>query len=117
MLIFKEITFDSAHYLPQLHESHKCRQMHGHTYRLKVWLEGKPDARGWVMDFAEVKRIMEPVMEKIDHKVLNEVEGLDNPTCELVAIWIWDRLKPGLPLLKRIELHETPSSGVVYEGD
>jgi 6-pyruvoyltetrahydropterin/6-carboxytetrahydropterin synthase len=116
MLIFKEITFDSAHFLPQLPETHKCRQMHGHTYRLKVWLEGTPGAQGWVMDFAEVKRVMEPVMEKIDHKVLNEVEGLDNPTCELVAIWIWDRLKPGLPLLKRIELHETPTSGVVYEG-
>jgi 6-pyruvoyltetrahydropterin/6-carboxytetrahydropterin synthase len=117
MLIYKELTFDAAHYLPSLSEGHKCKEMHGHTYRLKVWLEGKPSAIGWVMDFSEVKKILQPVLDKIDHKVLNNVEGLANPTCELVAMWLWNELKPRLPLLKKVELHETPTSGVIYEGD
>lgn len=117
MLIFKALTFDAAHYLPQLPEAHKCRGMHGHTYRLKIWLEGKPNETGWIMDFGEVKQKLQPVIDLLDHKVLNDVEGLINPTCESVAIWIWKKLKPVLPLLKKVELHETPSSGVVYEGD
>jgi 6-pyruvoyltetrahydropterin/6-carboxytetrahydropterin synthase len=117
MLIFKELTFDAAHYLPQLPQGHKCRGMHGHTYHLKVWIEGKPDEAGWVMDFADVKQKLHPVLDLLDHKVLNDVEGLTNPTCELVAVWIWRKLKPVLPSLKKVELHETPTSGVVYEGD
>jgi 6-pyruvoyltetrahydropterin/6-carboxytetrahydropterin synthase len=117
MLIFKEITFDAAHYLPLVPDGHKCKELHGHTYRLKIWLEGAPDELGWVMDFAQVKRILQPVIDKIDHKVLNNVEGLENPSCELVAMWIWDQLKPMLSLLKKVELHETPTSGVIYEGN
>lgn len=117
MLIFKEVTFDSAHYLPLLPEGHKCRDMHGHTYRLKIWLNGKPNEIGWVMDFAEVKKILMPVVDQLDHKVLNNVEGLNNPTCELVAVWIWNKLKPQLPLLCKVELYETPGSGVIYEGE
>jgi len=116
MLIFKEVTFDAAHYLPLLPDGHKCKAMHGHTYRLKIWLNGKPDDTGWVMDFAEMKKILMPVVDQLDHKVLNHVEGLKNPTCEMVAIWIWDHLQPQLPLLCRVELHETHTSGVVYEG-
>jgi 6-pyruvoyltetrahydropterin/6-carboxytetrahydropterin synthase len=116
MLIFKEITFDAAHYLPLLPDGHKCKELHGHTYRLKIWLEGEPNELRWVMDFAQVKRILQPVIDKIDHKVLNNVQGLENPTCELVAVWTWEQLKPRLPLLKRVELHETPTSGVIYEG-
>lgn len=116
MLIFKELTFDAAHRLPQLPEGHKCREMHGHTYRLKIWLEGTPDEMGWVMDFSNIKKRIKPTIDLIDHKVLNNVEGLEHPTCELLSIWIWNRLKPVLPLLKRIELNETPTSGVVYEG-
>lgn len=117
MRIYKEFTFDSAHFLPHVPEGHKCRGMHGHTYRLRVWLEGEPDTRlGWVMDFAVLKEIVKSVLVRIDHKCLNEVEGMENPTCERIAIWIWDRLQPSLPLLTRIELQETPSSGVIYEG-
>lgn len=117
MLIFKEITFDSAHYLTGVPEDHKCRGMHGHTYRLKIWLKGQPNENGWVMDFAELKQILKPVVDQLDHKLLNTVEGLENPTCELLAVWIWNRIKPQLPLLHRVELHETPTSGVVYEGE
>ncbi len=117
MLLFKEFTFDSAHFLPNVPPEHKCSNMHGHTYRLRVWLEGKPEPNlGWVMDFAELKKAVKPVLDQLDHKCLNDVKGLDNPTCELIAVWIWDQLKPLLPLMKRIELHETPTSGVIYEG-
>ena len=117
MVIFKEFTFDSAHFLSRVPETHKCREIHGHTYKLIIFLEGQlhPES-GWLMDFAEIKEIMEPVLKIIDHKLLNNVEGLENPTCELLAKWIWDKIKPSLPLLSKIELHETPTSGVVYEG-
>jgi 6-pyruvoyltetrahydropterin/6-carboxytetrahydropterin synthase len=118
MTIFKEFTFDSAHYLPNVPEWHKCRGIHGHTYRLVVVLEGPLDAElGWVADFGHVKNIVSETVDVIDHKLLNEIPGLQNPTCELLAVWIWNKIKVDLPQLKRIELHETPTSGVVYEGD
>ncbi len=72
---------------------------------------------GWIIDFAELKRLVKPVVAELDHKVMNNVPGLENPTCELIAVWIWNKLKPLLPALKRIELHETPTSGVIYEGE
>ena len=91
--------------------------MHGHTYRLKVWIDDKPDTHlGWVMDFALLKDLVKPIVAQLDHKCMNEVPGLENPTCEQIAIWIWNQLKPALPKLVTIELHETPTSGVVYEG-
>ncbi|MBC6493099.1 6-carboxytetrahydropterin synthase QueD [Flavihumibacter stibioxidans] len=118
MLLFKEFTFDSAHFLPNVPVGHKCKEMHGHTYRLKVWLEGPLDpVLGWVMDFAELKQVVKPVVERLDHKCLNNIEGLTNPTCERIAVYIWDNIKPFLPLLVKVELHETPSSGVIYSGD
>lgn len=118
MLLFKEFTFDAAHYLPNVPDGHKCKEMHGHTYRLRVWLEGQPDkALGWVMDFAELKKAVKPLLDQLDHKCLNNIKDLPNPTCELIAIFIWDNLKPLLPLMKKIELHETPTSGVVYDGN
>ncbi len=117
MEIFTQFTFDSAHYLPNVPPEHKCRAMHGHTYRLVVFMEGPLDPHlGWVMDFAETKAAIQPVIARIDHKLLNQVPGLENPTCERIAVWIWDQIKPKLPLLTRIELHETPTSGVVYRG-
>lgn len=117
MLIFRRFTFDSAHFLPNVPETHKCRAVHGHTYTLTIFLEGVPDEQyGWVTDFALVKEIMEPVLRLVDHKLLNNVPGLQNPTCELLAMWLWEQVKTGLPSLKKIELNETPTSGVVYEG-
>jgi 6-pyruvoyltetrahydropterin/6-carboxytetrahydropterin synthase len=118
MLLYKEFTFDSAHFLPNVPDGHKCKNIHGHTYRLRVWLQGKPDPHfGWIIDFAELKKIIKPVVTQLDHKLMNDIPGLENPTCELIAVWIWDRLKPALPAMHRIELHETPTSGVIYEGE
>lgn len=117
MEIFKQFTFDSAHFLPHAPPGHKCREMHGHTYRLVVYIEGDLDKEiGWVMDFADVKRVIDPVVKSIDHQLLNNIEGLENPTCEHIAIWLWDKIKPELPMLARIELYETPTSGAVYRG-
>ncbi len=118
MTIFKQFTFDSAHYLPNVPADHKCRNIHGHTYQLTVYINGPlhPE-QGWVMDFSIVKRIIIDVLDKIDHKLLNDIAGLDNPTCEKVAIWLWDNIKPSISLLEKIRLNETPSSGVVYTGE
>ena len=117
MLIYKEFTFDSAHFLPNVPDGHKCKEMHGHTYRLRIWIKGQPDVKlGWVMDFAVLKGLVKPVVAELDHKCMNNIPGLENPTCELIAVWIWNRLKPLLPEMDHLELHETPTSGVVYNG-
>lgn len=117
MLIYKQFTFDSAHFLPNVPEGHKCANMHGHTYALSVFVEGKPDKRtGWIIDYGDLKMHIKPVIEILDHHLLNEIPGLENPTSEILAIWLWNKLKPLIPELKRIELKETPTSGVIYEG-
>lgn len=117
MQIFKQFSFDSAHFLPNVPEGHKCKEIHGHTYRLTVYVSGELDEKlGWVMDFAILKNAIEPLIKSIDHTLLNNIEGLENPTCERIAVWIWDRIKPKVPQLSKIELHETLTSGVIYEG-
>jgi 6-pyruvoyltetrahydropterin/6-carboxytetrahydropterin synthase len=117
MLIFKEFHFDAAHFLPNAPIGHKCREMHGHTYRLRIAVKGQPQPdSGWLLDFTDLKHAVTPVIELLDHHCLNNVPGLENPTCELLAIWIWDKLLPAMPNLARIELYETISSGVIYEG-
>lgn len=114
--IFKEFTFDAAHYLPEVPLGHKCKNMHGHTYKLRVFLTGKVTNEGWVIDFSVLKEIVNKCIEEVDHKTLNTVQGLENPTCELLAKWFWDKIKCQLPELDTIELYETPTSGVVYKG-
>ncbi len=117
MQIYKEFSFDSAHYLPNVPEGHKCKNMHGHTYRLRVVIEGQPDPHfGWIMDFKELKDALTPVIDQLDHKVINDIKGLENATAENITIWIWNQIKPVLPLLSRIELYETPTTGVIYSG-
>lgn len=118
MILYKHFTFDSAHYLPNLPDGHGCKNLHGHTYHLTVFVADKIlKEEGWVLDFRDLKAAVEPTIELIDHKLLNEIPGLQNPTSELLAIWLWDNIKPNLPALKKIELKETPSSGVIYEGE
>lgn len=118
MEIYKEFSFDSAHFLPNVPEGHKCRNMHGHTYRLRVFIEGQPHPHyGWLMDFKELKDIVGKVIDQLDHKLINEISGLENPTAENITLWIWQQIKHLLPLLSRIELYETPTTGVIYSGD
>lgn len=118
MEIFKKYYFDSAHFLPNVPENHKCRNMHGHTYKLIVFISGNiENNNGWVMDFAVLKNTINSIIEIIDHKVLNDISGLENPTCENIARWLWVKIKVVIPELTRIELHETPTTGVIYNGE
>jgi 6-pyruvoyltetrahydropterin/6-carboxytetrahydropterin synthase len=117
MQIYKEFSFDSAHFLPNVPDGHKCKEMHGHTYRLKVFIQGDLDPKlGWIMDFKELKDALLPVIDQLDHKLINNIKGLDNPTAENITVWIWNQIRPSLPLLSRLELYETPTTGVIYEG-
>ncbi len=117
MIIYKIFRFDSAHYLPNVPKGHKCGGMHGHTYTLKVSIAGKPSIQtGWIMDYTDLKETVKPWIELLDHQVLNTVEGLENPTSENLCLWLWKKIKPEIPNLVRIELNETPDSGVIYEG-
>lgn len=117
MEIYKSFTFEAAHYLPHVSAKHKCRNLHGHSYRLQVFVSGDIQAHsGWVIDFNEVKAAVKPVVERLDHQLLNEIAGLENPTVENVAVWIWNQIKPRLPLLCKVELAETATSGCVYCG-
>ncbi|MAZ37706.1 MAG: 6-carboxytetrahydropterin synthase QueD [Crocinitomicaceae bacterium] len=117
MLIYKQFTFDSAHQLPNVPEGHKCKNLHGHTYHLTVYIEGDLNPKlGWVMDFSDLKAVLKPILDQLDHNYLNDIKGLENPTSEVLVVWIWNQIKPALPLLTRLELKETPTSGAIYEG-
>ena len=118
MEIWKEFSFDAAHLLPNVPEGHKCRRLHGHTYTVRVHVRGEPDENvGWILDFADIKKAFEPILDRLDHYYLNEIKGLENPTAEVLARWIWQRLAPRLAGLSRIEIQETCTSGCTYEGD
>jgi 6-pyruvoyltetrahydropterin/6-carboxytetrahydropterin synthase len=117
MDIFKTFTIEAAHRLPNVPEGHKCSRLHGHSFRVELRVTGEPgEHSGWVMDFAEIKAAFRPLYEQLDHHYLNEIDGLDNPTSERLAIWIWDRLKPDLPQLGEVVVHETCTSGCRYSG-
>jgi 6-pyruvoyltetrahydropterin/6-carboxytetrahydropterin synthase len=109
--------FEAAHQLPKVPPEHKCARMHGHSYRVAVEIAGDvdPDA-GWLMDFAEVDGVVRPIIGEIDHRVLNDVGGLENPTCELLAVWLWERIRARLPLLASVTVAETRDSRCVYRG-
>lgn len=118
MEIFKEFKFEAAHRLDHLPEGHKCRRLHGHSYRLRVHVRGRVDAKtGWVMDFDEIRRACDPLIAQLDHAYLNEIEGMGISTSEGISVWLWRRLKPTLPGLCKVELWETATSGAVYCGE
>jgi 6-pyruvoyltetrahydropterin/6-carboxytetrahydropterin synthase len=117
MEIFKEFTFEAAHRLPNLPPEHKCSRLHGHSFHVKIYVEGELDQQlGWVMDFAGIKAAFRPVLQRLDHYYLNDIPGLANPTSERIAVWIWEQLKPSLPLLSKVEVRETCTAGCVYSG-
>jgi 6-pyruvoyltetrahydropterin/6-carboxytetrahydropterin synthase len=113
----KSFGFEAAHWLPCFPEGHKCRRMHGHSFRVDVIVEGELDPSvGYLIDFADIKRATEPLERELDHRCLNEIAGLENPTSEMVAAWIWARLKPALPMLSEIVVHETCTSTCHFRG-
>ena len=118
MEIWKQFTFEAAHLLPNVPEDHKCRRLHGHSYSVRVYVEGDLDPElGWVVDFGDIRAACLPIRQQLDHYYLNDIEGLENPTAENITRWIWERLQPRLPILSRIEIGETCTSGCVYRGD
>jgi 6-pyruvoyltetrahydropterin/6-carboxytetrahydropterin synthase len=117
MEIFKEFSIEAAHWLPNVPEGHKCRRLHGHSFRIEIHVAGPLDANlGWVMDFADLKAAFQPIEDQLDHRCLNDIAGLENPTSENLARWIWQHLKPELPLLSEVVVRETCTSGCTYAG-
>lgn len=117
MDIFVTLSFDAAHRLPCVPAGHKCGNLHGHTFTVEVHVGGDVDVeRGWVIDFGDLKRLARPVVDSLDHAYLNDIPGLENPTSENIARWLWSRLLPDLPGLTRIVVRESPTSGAVYTG-
>ena len=118
MEIYKEFNFEAAHRLPNVPEGHKCARLHGHSFQVRIVISGDaPEPAGWVMDFADVKASFKPLHDMLDHHYLNDIAGLENPTSENIARWIWQRLKPSLSLLSAVEIRETCTSGCIYRGD
>jgi 6-pyruvoyltetrahydropterin/6-carboxytetrahydropterin synthase len=115
--IFREFRFEAAHRLPNVSAGHPCARLHGHSYLVEIRVRGQvgPDT-GWVMDFADVRDAFMPLHAQLDHHCLNDVAGLENPTSENLARWIWDRLAGVLPL-SAVQVRETPTSGCVYRGE
>lgn len=110
--------FEAAHTLPNVPPDHQCARMHGHSYRVDVSVTGDVDPQaGWLMDHAEISAVVKPVLARLDHRYLNEIPGLENPTFEMLAVWLWRELAPQLPDLSEIVIHETPTSRCVYRGD
>lgn len=110
--IYKAFTIEAAHQLPNVPPGHKCGRLHGHSFRVEIQVRGEVDpATGWVQDFADIKKAFQPLYEQLDHHLLNSVEGLENPTSEVLAQWIADRLE--LPQLSRVMVAETCTCGAV----
>lgn len=118
MEIFKEFSFEAAHRLPHVPQGHKCARLHGHSFRVMIYVSGRIDEpAGWIMDFADIKAAFAPTLARLDHYYLNEITGLENPTSENLARWIWKELQPRLSQLSKIAVHETCTSGCIYVGD
>ena len=117
MDIFKVFSFEAAHRLPNVPPGHKCARLHGHSFRVEIHVDGPVDPQtGWVMDFADIKMAFQPILEQLDHNYLNEIKGLENPTSENIARWIWRNLRPRLLQLGEITVYETCTSGCRYSG-
>lgn len=113
-----EFRFEAAHHLPRVPEGHKCARLHGHSFKVELAVVGPVDpATGWFLDFGDLYEIWRPLGDRLDHHYLNEVEGLENPTSEVLAKWIWDRMKPRLPELAQVTVFETCDARCEYTGD
>jgi 6-pyruvoyltetrahydropterin/6-carboxytetrahydropterin synthase len=116
MEVFKGFTIEAAHRLPNVPEGHKCRRLHGHSFHIEVWVQGDTDPHtGWVMDFGDISTAFAPLFDQLDHRYLNEIEGLTNPTSEILARLVWERVS--IQGLSKIVVHETCTSGCVYQGE
>lgn len=118
MDIFKEFIIEAAHRLPNVPAGHKCARLHGHSFHIEIHVRGPVEEEsGWVMDFADIKKVFKPLFDQLDHHYLNEIDGLSNPTSENLARWLWHHLYPNLPMLCKIVVRETCTAGCVYRGE
>lgn len=116
--LVKEYRFEAAHRLPNVPEGHKCQRLHGHSFKIELAVRGPADEQtGWFIDFGDLDTLWAPIYDALDHRYLNEVAGLENPTSENLSRWLWQRLKPGLPALCRVTVYETCDARCEYEGD
>ncbi|HGJ5891025.1 MAG TPA: 6-carboxytetrahydropterin synthase QueD [Arsenophonus apicola] len=115
--IFKEFQFEAAHRLPHVPAGHKCGRLHGHSFMVRLELTGEIDPQtGWVVDFSNISKAFKPLWQQLDHHYLNDIEGLENPTSEVIARWIWHKMKPILPQLSSVMIKETCNAGCKYRG-
>lgn len=118
MRLEKTFRFEAAHWLPNVPDDHKCKRLHGHSFRVIIVVEGPVEpVTGWVMDFNIIKEAFAPLDAQLDHYCLNDIDGLENPTSEVLAKWIWDRLAQTLPQLHEIAIEETCTCRCVYRGE
>jgi 6-pyruvoyltetrahydropterin/6-carboxytetrahydropterin synthase len=116
--LHRDVTFEAAHRLPHVPPGHKCARLHGHSFRIRLVVRGPVDPHtGWLMDFGDIKAAWAPLDAQLDHYYLNDIPGLENPTSEVLAKWIWERLTPTLPQLHAVQVHETCTSGCEYRGE
>ncbi len=116
--LHRDVTFEAAHRLPHVPPGHKCARLHGHSFRIRLVVRGPVDPHtGWLMDFGDIKAAWAPLDRQLDHYYLNDIAGLENPTSEVLAKWIWGRLVGTLPALHEVQVHETCTSGCVYRGE
>ena len=116
--LVKEYRFEAAHRLPNVPEGHKCQRLHGHSFKIELAIFGPADeGTGWFIDFGEIDALWAPVYDVLDHRYLNEVPGLENPTSENLSRWLWQRLKPQLPALSQVTVYETCDARCEYAGD
>ena len=116
--LIKSFSFEAAHWLPSFPEDHKCRRLHGHSFRMDIEVAGEvPPEKGYLIDYGDITEAVCPIREQLDHYLLNDIEGLENPTAEMIARWIYDRLKPTLPMLIAVQIHETCTTAARYAGD
>ncbi len=116
--LVRSYDFSAAHFLPRAPEGHKCRRLHGHSYRLEVAIRGKVDEEvGWLLDYAHIDQAVEPVLAELDHRTLNDVPGLEKATSEVLCRWLWRRLEIVLDGLYRITVAETCGTACTYFGE
>ena len=116
--LYKDFTFEAAHRLPNVPNGHKCGRLHGHSFVVRLEITGEVDKHtGWIIDFAELKEIFKPTLDRLDHYYLNDITGLENPTSEVLAEWSWNQIKPQLSILSAVIVKETCSAGCIYRGE
>lgn len=114
----KDFTFEAAQTLPSAPEGHKCRLMHGHSFKVEISVTGEVDPHiGWIYDHAKITGAMKPLIDRLDHSYLNDIEGMENPTIENMAAWFWRKIEAQLPGLSEIVIYETPTARCSFRGE